>query len=339
MDRRRVRPTVEQVAERAGVSKATVSNALNGTGRLSPETRRRVIAAAHELSYVPYTSAFAQARGGTGMLGLTMAIFGDLAVPYTQNPYYSELILGAIGAAHARGYLLTVLPATMSAWSWLTTPVDGVVHCEPRLSDPVRPILERRGIPLVYAGRPPEPRADDFWVDTDDGQGLVGLLDHLRHGGARTAVAAVLPDHDDAYPAILRETYLAWCRAVGQEPIYTTFAPDNHRGAERAAISTLLGRPTPPDAVVGVYTYSGLFLLEAARAHGLAVPADLAIGCFSDDPKNAHLDPPVTTVSMRPADIGAESTDLLIDLIHQRKRIRRQRLLPTLLHVRASSAG
>ncbi len=179
MDRRRVRPTVEQVAERAGVSKATVSNALNGTGRLSPETRRRVITAAHELSYVPYTSAFAQARGGTGMLGLTMAIFGDLAVPYTQNPYYSELILGAIGAAHARGYLLTVLPATMSAWSWLTTPVDGVVHCEPRLSDPVRPILERRGIPLVYAGRPPEPRAGDFWVDTDDGQGLVGLLDHL----------------------------------------------------------------------------------------------------------------------------------------------------------------
>jgi DNA-binding LacI/PurR family transcriptional regulator len=76
-----------EVADAAGVSVATVSNALNGTGRMSAETRHRVMAAARELSYLPFTSAHAAARGGTGMLGLTLATYGDLPVPYFQVPY------------------------------------------------------------------------------------------------------------------------------------------------------------------------------------------------------------------------------------------------------------
>ena len=61
------RPTLEAVAARAGVSTATVSNALNGTGRLSEATRQRVPAAAGELGYAPSSTARAVARGGTGV--------------------------------------------------------------------------------------------------------------------------------------------------------------------------------------------------------------------------------------------------------------------------------
>ena len=331
---RRVRPTVGQVAERAGVSTATVSNALNGTGRLSEETRQRVLEAAHDLSYVPYTSARAQARGGTGVLGLTMATHGDVAVPYTEIPYYAELILAAIRAAHERGYLLVVLPASMSSWTWLTTPLDGVVHVEPRVHDPVLSILAKRGIPLVCAGRPLESRRSDAWVDTDDGAALVDLLDHFRAGGARR-IAAVLPDHDDAFPAILRSAYDGWCTAVGQEPIVETFAPGLRGTGERAAIERVLGHS--PDAVFGVYDDSGRLLLEAAAEHDLTVPRDLAVACFSDNPGYAHLDPPVTTVGMRPAEVGVASVDLLVGLVNGRRGLRRQRLLAGELRVRASS--
>jgi len=336
MDRRRVRPTVRQVAERAGVSAATVSNALNGTGRLSEATRQRVLGAAAELSYVPYTSARAQARGGTGVLGLTMATHGDLAVPYTEIPYYAQLILAAVRAAHERGYLLVVLPASMSSWTWLTTPLDGVVHVEPRVHDPVQSILAKRGIPLVSAGRPLASRRTDAWVDTDDGAALTALLDHLHDGGSRR-VAAVLPDHDDAYPTILRAAYDDWCAARGQEPVLSTFTPDLTDAAERAAVADVLRRSPRPDAVFGVYTDSGTLVLEAARARGLDVPGDLAVACISDDPSYAHADPPITTVSLRPGDVGVAAVELLVGIINGRRGLPRQRLLPATLHVRGST--
>lgn len=96
------RPTLGAVAARAGVSTATVSNARNGTGRLSEASRQRVPAAARELGYAPASTARALARGGTGVLGLTMTTYGDLPVPYTEIPYYAQLTPGAMAAARAR---------------------------------------------------------------------------------------------------------------------------------------------------------------------------------------------------------------------------------------------
>src|SRR5690349_17764370 len=135
------RPTLGAVAERAGVSTATVSNALNGTGRLSGATRQRVLAVARELGYAPAGTARALARGATGVLGLTMTTYGDLPVHYTAIPYYAELTLSAMAAAHQRGYLLLAMPSSMSSWMWLNMPMDGVIHASPCADDPVLAIL------------------------------------------------------------------------------------------------------------------------------------------------------------------------------------------------------
>lgn len=332
------RPTVRQVAEAAGVSTATVSNALNGTGRLSEATRRRVLAAARDLSYLPYNSVRAQARGGTGVLGLTMTTYGDLAVPYPEVPYYGDLILGAIQAANEHGYLLVVLPSSMSSWNWLTTPLDGVIHCEPRVHDPVAAILERRGIPLVNAGRPLAPRRTDAWVDTDDDRATRELLGHLHSAGARR-IAAVLPAHDDAYPVVVRRAYQSWCEEHGQPAVVASFAVADYPIAEYAAIERVLSTDPPVDAVFGIYNDSGARILEVARRHGLEVPADLAVACFSDDPAYAGADPPVTTVSLRPRAVGAAAVDLLTAVLNGRRGLERQQLVPTELQVRASTGG
>ena len=73
------------------------------------------------------------------MLGLTLTTYGDLPVPYIQVPYYARLVLAATEAAHQRGYLLVVLPASVPAWMWLTTPLDGVIHTDPTRHDPLTP--------------------------------------------------------------------------------------------------------------------------------------------------------------------------------------------------------
>jgi DNA-binding LacI/PurR family transcriptional regulator len=147
----------------------------------------------------------------------------------------------------------------------------------------------------------------------------------------------VLPDHDDAYPVIVRAAYDAWCAAAGQEPIVATFRPDLSSTGERAAIDDVLRRSPRPDAVFGVYNESGTHLVEGARRLGLSVPDDLAVACFSDDPAYAHHEPPVTTVSLQPAEVGTAAVELLIGLVNGRRGLRRQRLLPAELRVRASS--
>ncbi|MEU5264239.1 LacI family DNA-binding transcriptional regulator [Amycolatopsis sp. NPDC021455] len=331
------RPTLGAVAARAEVSAATVSNALNGTGRLSEATRQRVLAAARELGYAPAGTARALARGGTGVLGLTMTTYGDLPVAYTEIPYYGQLALSAIAAAHERGYLLMVLPNSLTPWMWLNTPMDGVVHVDPRTDDPVHSLLRERGIPTVCDGRPPRPRCVDAWVEPDCDAGLRLLLDHLTEAGVRR-VGLTLPLHDDTYPYRIGRAYASCCAERGLPALVEEYAamPD-YFTAEREAAGRLFGRDPRPDAVIGVYSDSGHNILAAARHHGLRVPQDLLVACVSEDPDYATTSPPVTTLSLRPDRVGEEAVDLLIALVNARGGVDRHRLVQPVLTPRQST--
>ena len=330
----RARPTLAAVAVEAGVSTATVSNALNGTGRLSEATRGRVLAAARRLAYEPALATRAQAHGKVGIIGLTMTTYGDARVRYTEIPYYAQLILAALGAAHERGYMMLVLPSTTSQWMWLTTPLDGVIHSEPRADDPVRSILLQRQIPMVSAGRPLDPAWTDAWVDNDNAMVTRLVLDNLADQGARR-VAVVLPRHDDAYPMMVRQEYAAWCHQHGSPEMVEWFdVGPRFPGSEQAAIDRLLDRRPRPDAVFGIYSDSGHHILAAAASRGLTVPQQLKVACVSEDPAYATTAPPVTTVSLDPARIGVEAVDLLLAMINARKGVQRKRVITPVLHAR-----
>lgn len=335
--RSRARPTVRQVAAAAGVSAATVSNVMTGTGRMSEQTRERVLAAARELGYRPWTSLHAGAHGGTGVIGLTLTVYGDHPTDYLSIPFYRDLVVSAMAEALRRGYLLLVLPSSMTSWAWMSTPIDGVIHCEPRADDPVRALLLRRGIPMVSAGRPERAARDECWVDAHTEAAVEHALDHLTECGARRP-ALLLPDHDDAYPAQLRAGCRAWSARSGVPVRIESFPvlPD-YAVSERKAALTLLDGPGAPDAVIGAYEYSGLHLLEAAARSGRRVPEDLRIVAISDNPSYASTDPSVTTVSQGADELGAQSVDLLIDLMHGTRRMRRRRLVAPVLHVRRST--
>ncbi|MFF7266760.1 LacI family DNA-binding transcriptional regulator [Streptomyces sp. NPDC008159] len=326
------RPTLGAVAARAGVSTATVSNALNGTGRLSDATRQRVLAAARELGHAQASTARAVARGGTGVLGLTMATYGDLPVPYTEIPYYAQLTLSAMAAAHERGYLLTVMPSSLSPLMWLNTPMDGVIHVDPRADDPVRTLLRERNIPIVCDGRPPQPHWHDTWIDTDYEAGLHLLLDHLAEAGARR-IALCLPVHDDAYPNLIAHAYRSWCDRHHLPALVEEYDPlPDYFTAEQDAVGRLLKDDPRPDAVIGVYSDSGHNILTAAHHHRLRIPQDLLVACLSEDPDYATTTPPVTTLSLRPDRVATQAVDLLISLLNTHTTMTRRRLVqPTLI--------
>jgi DNA-binding LacI/PurR family transcriptional regulator len=258
-------------------------------------------------------------------------------VSYFQVPYYGRLVLSAIEAAHERGYLMVVLPASVPAWMWLTTPLDGVVHTEPTRHDPVLEILRQRGIPIVTEGRPPTPTHGDAWVDNDIDAAVRDLLAHLADSGART-VGVLLPQHDDAYPDLVRRAYEQWCNEHELPVMIETFPIYGYgSGTETDAARRLLGSPRAPDAVFGIYSSSGENILDAAQESGLAVPDQLLVAAITEDPAYADLRPPVTTVTLHPERLAAEAVDLLLALINGRSDVRRQRLVAHDLMVRGST--
>src|SRR5262245_11632718 len=133
------------VARAAEVSTASVSNALNGTGRMSAATRERIRSIAEAVGY---------RRPSNRILALRVTTYGDKPWNYAKVPYYAHTIAAGTAAAHARGYGLTVVPATAGGDAWRHLTADGVILIDPPKQDPIATSLTLAKMPLVFAGRP-----------------------------------------------------------------------------------------------------------------------------------------------------------------------------------------
>ncbi|MFG2943319.1 LacI family DNA-binding transcriptional regulator [Streptomyces sp. NPDC048282] len=280
---------ITDIARAAEVSTATVSHALNGTGRMSDSTRRRVRETAALLGYRPRDE-----RPRTRTLGLAVTTHRNVAWNILDVAYYAQAVAAATAAAHRHGYALSVLPSTPGSGQALD--LDGLLLIDAPAEDPLTEALRRAGTPLVFVGRPVDARASDIWVGGDHAAAVRSVLDHLTGQGAGR-IALIAGPGTDSYTRDCLAAYHAWCAAHGQEPLTAPLVPG--RGSDSAA-HTLLTRADRPDAVYGIYNSSGSALLDAARHHGLRVPEDLLVACMSEDPAYATVDPPVTTLSLNP---------------------------------------
>lgn len=310
------RVRIVDVAAAAEVSRATVTNALNGTGRMSAATRAHVREVAAALGY----------RRPRRALGLAVPTRGDLCWDFASVPYYAEIIGSAMAAAHRRGYSLTVLPAGGPWRSLLHN--DGVLLLDPPAGDPVTGLLRDARVPLGFVGRPVEPDVRG-WVDNDHRTSVRLVLDHLAGQGARR-VALIAGPGEDHYSRACVAAYLAWCREHGRQALVEPHGEGHDPG------EALLARRDPPDAVYGIYESAGRVMLDAARRYGLRVPADLMVACFSEDPAYAGTDPPVTTLSHHARQGGRLAAEALLDHLETHTP-GRPTVVPTCLTERASS--
>src|SRR5262245_33447800 len=118
--------TISEVARAAEVSTATVSHALNGTGRVSEATRSRVREVAARLGYRPNAAGRTLRTGRTGVLALAVTTFGRKTWAFSEVAYYAQMIAAATAAAHRHGYALAVLPADLDEGDWGSLAADGV---------------------------------------------------------------------------------------------------------------------------------------------------------------------------------------------------------------------
>lgn len=301
---------IREVADRAGVSVATVSRALRDLPRVSDSTRQRVRAAADELGYVASASASGLASGRTMTIGLV--------VPFVTRWFFSTLITGAESVLNPRGYdlLLYELGGRIEARDRFFAQhlsrkrVDGLLVLSLRLAPSEEERLHRTGLPVVLVGSA-TPGFDSVGIDDIDAARVATeLLLSLGHrriafvGGPDDDTVSATPMHRRAgYRLALMEADLPWDLSLDVNGDFTV------AGGTRAA-RQLLSVPRPPTAIVAASDEMAMGCLHAARLEGVAVPQCLSVVGIDDHELAEVMD--LTTVAQPVLEQGRIAAELLL---------------------------
>jgi LacI family transcriptional regulator len=330
LDRAGDRVTIYEVANRAGVSIATVSRALRDSELVTPTTRERIRAVIEELNYTPSRAGRALAEGRHAANGIVF--------PHLVGPYYAEMVLGYEEVAAELGFSVLILttygrPDASSQVLNLAGRVDGMAIMGQTVPDSVVSRIAGGGMPVVLLARPPVPGIDA--VSTENEATAQQLASHLAsHGYTRVSFLGdpeAAPDVAGRYAGLVDGLRSAGLPA----PPVVRGAFDI--GAGRAAAAGLLAGRTRPEAVVCANDELALGVLTAAEEAGLRVPGDLAVTGW-DDVMAARF-ARLTTVRQPMRELGATAARWLHDRMNERTSRRdavapRREVLPTQLVVR-----
>jgi DNA-binding LacI/PurR family transcriptional regulator len=324
-------PTINAVAELAGVSVATVSRVLNGSDRVRPEHRARVLDAIARCGYRPNRLARNLRRQQAETIGVL--------VPDIENPHFSESVRVFEDAAYSDGYRLLLCntdetPSKQGAYARVLADerVLGVIAAPADSSgEGLEPLFDL-GIPVVAFDR----LIADARADTVRCDGVALTRQATEHliwlGHERIAYVGGRPDV--ATGAERLAGYTAAMRAAGHTPfgVNGSFRTEI---AERE-VETLLRLDERPRALVVGNNLMALGALRAIRAAGLRIPADVALVAVDDPPWAELVDPPLTVVAQPTRQLAATAIALLLERVSDRRSEPKHVVLPVDLRIRAS---
>jgi DNA-binding LacI/PurR family transcriptional regulator len=301
------RPNLEDVAARAGVSRATVSRVVNGQASVAPELRSRVEQAVAELGYVPNQAARALMTRRTDTVALVVPepdfrVFAD--------PFFSDIVRGASLECLRAGLQLVLLMSPthdelMRVGKFLRSgSVDAFMLVSEHLtSDEAWAQLDRAGIPFVIGGRPLHAGVAAPFVDNDNLKGAAMAARHLTSIGR--SVIGIVAGPQDMSAGIDR---LAGFRAGMGDRFDADLVEvgDFLVDGGRAAAERLLARVPDLDGIFAASDMMAVGALAALRSAGRRVPDDVAVVGFDDNSFAATTDPPLTTVRQQPVIQGRE---------------------------------
>jgi DNA-binding LacI/PurR family transcriptional regulator len=338
---RRNGTTLEEVASRAGVSRATVSRVVNGSPRVSPDIRRDVEAAIAELSYVPNRAARSLVTRRSGSVGVVIT---EPTGRLFSDPFFPRLLRGVSASLSARDVQLVLLMPASFAESERTADylaaghVDGALLVSLHGDDPLPARIAAAGIPTVVVGRPLRASAASY-VDVDNRGGARSAVDHLISGGRRVIATIAGPADMVASTDRLagyREAVIEG--GLGTDPSLEATADFTQDGGAAAMERLLAGRPDI-DAVFAASDLMAAGAMSVLDAAGRRVPQDVAVVGYDDSPVASTARPQLTSVRQPIEEMGHETARLLIDLVEGSDRVPRRVILATELVRRASSAG
>ncbi|WP_336214601.1 LacI family DNA-binding transcriptional regulator [Nonomuraea sp. LPB2021202275-12-8] len=327
----RPRPTIRNVAERAGVSKSLVSLVLRGSPHVSEHRRQAVLQAARELGYRPNAVARSLVEGRTHLVG---ALVADL-----HNPFYAEFLDGLQESLHGDGLRMLI---GNSQWdpafedeaveAFLELRVDGLVLLG--IAPTSETLIEATAYtPTVVVGeRDIELDSVDIVVD-DDRLGARLAIDHLVESGHKRIahIEGPRPSRCEGYLVAMRRHSLA--------PYIMVEAADSTEDGGRSAALALLTRDPRPTAIFAANDVVALGVLSAADELGLRVPEDLSVVGYDNTHLSAAGRISLTSVDQPRRAMGRAAAALLSDRITNPATSARLREITPELIVRRSTGS
>ncbi len=338
-------PTIYHVAQRAGVSIATVSRVLNGHDQIRPATEERVLEAVRELGFVPNASAQGLSKGLKRIIGLVFANswWEDVPTSVEENSllFADELIRGAQLAADRHAYSVLLLSSGVThrahhaAFSEVFGKVDALVLLDRVVrQERVGPIAKR--VPVVLLAGSGRSRLATT-IRVDNAGGMQALAEHLVlvHNMKRTAFLGGLadsPDNEARFSAFRAAVTELGGSCESDEPWSADWTSS---GAVAAVGRRLALRRRLPEVIVCANDQMAIGAMHALAMAGLSVPGDVAVVGFDDIPVARYLSPPLTTVRQPIRQLGAAAVESLVMRL-QGHEPARDVVLPTELVVRGS---
>ena len=334
------RVTSQDVADRAGVSRTTVSLVLNNHKdiHISRITREKVIQVANELGYVPNAAAQALASRRSRIIGL---ILTRSLHHISSDAFLTQILDGVLGVIHQHDMRLVVdiIEPEHQKELYLkmvrAKRIDGILLSGPRFDDDALRALQDYDFPTVLIGQLPGTHLCS--IDVDNRASARLAVEHLI--GLGHADIACITNAAPSYTASL-DRLNGYKDALEQAGIgfrqelvrYGDFKVES--GYEQ--MKSLLHSGANFSAVFVASDMVAFGAKAAIREHGLSIPGDIAIVGFDDLPFSQFSDPPLTTIHIPAVELGRQACNLLINLFENSTTTCPQKFLDTHLVVRQS---
>lgn len=336
------KPTLEEIAALAGVSRSTVSRVVNNHLKVRADLRERVLKVIAETGYYPDTVARSLAshrsfsRRRSYIISL---VIQETAQILFTDPYFALLIQGVAQACNQNDYILTLvlLHATtdneeLPAHMLQNQIFDAAIITTARMNDTLIQELIENQIPFVLVGSHSDQRVNS--VDVDNRHGAYLIVEHLIHLGRRRIGMISGPLNNPAAEQ-RKQGYLDALHAYGltvDETLMQTgsFSEASGYDCMRRLIAL------KPDAVFVASDGMAVGALRAAHDERIRIPAEMALVGYDDLPVAAITDPPLTTIHQPIGQLGTKAVETLIDVLERGPKPARRLVLNTKLVIRKS---
>lgn len=299
------RATIIDVAKRAGVSRQTVTRAVNDMPGISPATRERVLAAAREMNYRP-------SRFGRGLVEQGPVTLG-LAVHDLSNSYFAELGAAFVRAGAPHGWNVVLAETEQArrpetAASELARRVDALVGYHV-VTDQIRGGV---GMPVVQLDASRSAREESGVVELDSVQATRDLADHLRAAGVRRPAVIDLPENSPSRRARQLVEALRSIAANGEVPVHPVPLRSGHRELlEQILEPGPAGGGPPLDALIAFNDELAVRLLRELRTMGIDVPGRIKVVGVDGLELASLVTPELTTLELDLEAVARETVELV----------------------------
>jgi LacI family transcriptional regulator len=334
------RPTIRDVAMKAGLSLSTVSLVINNRGNVSPETRASVLKVVRELSYHPTRSARGLASRTSGNIGFILS-----EEHFSQaEPFYTRIFLGTEFEARDHKYyiLLTTVGNQFDSDEYvprflLERNVDGIIVAG-KVNEKLIAYMDSLGLPIVLVDYELK-RTHHSAVLIDNWRGATLAVEHLLGlGHCRIAFLGgdihhpSITERHEAYRYALEQA------GVSPDPLYEV-TDEEATSIEGGALAAqkLFASSAKPTAIFAANDAMAIGCMRHLKSLGLRIPQDVAIIGFDDIEVSSHVEPHLTTIRVLKEEMGKIAVQRIVDIINSKTKTIVTTRVPVELIVREST--